>query len=100
MLVFYEVNCGGDDLLAALTNAGVAFSARHEEGCDYYGIDLRRLRRRPGESRVAPRRSHDSGRRRYPRTCRRREIDTLRRWRTTEDRVRALLAAAAATSTV
>jgi hypothetical protein len=32
------MNHGGADHLAALATAAVAFSARHDEGCDYHGM--------------------------------------------------------------
>jgi hypothetical protein len=97
-LFFHEMNYGGGDLLAALATAAIAFSARHDEGCDYYGMTLAacdgtlvQAASPHGDLMI-----HVDADTLEPAAG---EIDNLRRWRATEDRVRALFVAAAATST-
>ena len=96
-LVFDEVNYGGSDRLADLARSGVAFSARHEEGYDYWGMTFAACKGRIAEvaSPFGELMVSVDGRTLEPSAS---ELDELRRWREIEDSVRALFATAAPSS--
>jgi hypothetical protein len=93
-LVFSQVNDGGRDDLACLASAGIAFSARHEDGDGYHGMTFAACEGTFAET-ASPRGQLKVGV--DPTTFEPDALDleNLRLWRETEHRVRALFAAAA-----
>ena len=92
LLVFGQVNYGGGDLLAELAQLGIPLRARHEEGDEYGGATfaacdgtLADVSSPRGDVMVR----FDT---RTLEPCTE-EMAALRRWRDTDDRVRAILAA-------
>ena len=92
-LVFNQVNYGGRDDLARLATEGIAFSAHHEDGDDYHGMTFAACDGTFAET-ASPRGQLMVGVDAKSLEPDALDLENLRRWRVTEDRVRALFAAA------